>query len=94
MNFEWDPAKAATNRQKHGVDFADATGAFEDPYALSRPDPHPAEARMVTLGRDSLDRVVVVAWAWNEGNIRLISARRATPRERRQYAEDTDAQGI
>jgi uncharacterized DUF497 family protein len=46
---------------------------------------------MVTVGRDSLDQLVVVAWTWNEGNIRLISARRATPRERRQYAEDTDA---
>jgi hypothetical protein len=91
MDFEWDPAKAATNRHKHGVDFADAVGAFEDRYALSRPDPHPDEARMVTLGRDSLDRVLVVAWTWNEGNIRLIMARRATPRERRQYAEDPDA---
>lgn len=91
MDVEWDPAKAAINRRKHGVDFADAAGALEDPYALSRPDPHPSEARMVTVGRDSLDRLVVVAWTWNEGNVRLISARRATPRERRQYAEDTDA---
>ncbi len=91
MDFEWDPAKASTNRLKHGVDFADATGVFEDAYARTRPDPHPSESRMVTLGRDSLDRMVVVSWTWNEGNIRLISARRATPRERRQYAEDTDA---
>ena len=91
MEFEWDPAKAATNRAKHGVDFADAVAVFEDPYALSRPDPHPTEERAVTVGRDLLDRVIVVAWAWHGERIRLISARRATGRERRQYAEDVDA---
>ena len=91
MSFAWGPIKAATNRQKHGVDFADAVGVFDDPYALSRPDHHPTEARIVTLGRDMLDRLIVVAWTWDEDNIRLIMARRATPRERRQYAEDSDA---
>lgn len=91
MDFEWDPAKSEINRRKHGVDFADAVGAFEDRHGLTRPDPHPSEARFVTLGRDYLDRVIVVSWTWNEDNIRLIMARRATPRERRQYAEDADA---
>lgn len=46
MEVEWHPIKAATNRQKHGVDFADAVAALEDSYALSRPDLHPAEVRM------------------------------------------------
>ena len=91
MAFEWDPGKAETNRRKHGIDFADAVGAFEDPYALTRPDPHPTEERLVTLGRDLLDRVVVVSWTWSGTNIRLISARRATPQERRRYAEDVNA---
>ncbi len=91
MGFTWDPAKAGANRRKHGVDFADAVGVFEDALALTRPDPHPSEARSATVGRDFLDRVVVVAWTWDEDGIRLIMARRATPRERRDYAEEADA---
>jgi uncharacterized DUF497 family protein len=91
MDFEWDPAKAAANRQKHGIDLADAIGVFEDPYALTRPDSYPGEERFVTLGRDLLDRVLVVVWTASEDSLRLISARRATARERRQYAEDADA---
>ena len=91
MEFEWDQGKAEGNRRKHGVDFADAVGVFEDPYALSRPDPFPAEERVATLGRDLLDRLIVVVWTWRREKIRIISARRATPRERRRYAEDIDA---
>jgi uncharacterized DUF497 family protein len=91
MDVEWDPVKAVTNRHRHDVDFADAVAALEDPYALSRPDAHPSEAHMITIGRDTLARLIVIAWTWNEGNVRLISARLATPRERRQYAEDIDA---
>lgn len=63
MAFEWDPEKAEANRRKHGVDFADAAGAFADPFALTRDDPHPGEQRFVTLGRDFLDRLVLVSWA-------------------------------
>jgi uncharacterized DUF497 family protein len=91
MTFEWDRGKAEANRRKHRVDFADAVGVFEDPYALSRPDPFPAEERVATLGRDLLDRLIVVVWTWRGEAIRLISARPATPRERRHYAEDVDA---
>jgi len=91
MTFEWDRGKAEANRRKHGVDFADAVGVFEDPYALSRPDPFPAEERVATLGRDLLNRLIVVVWTWRGEAIRLISARRATPRERRHYAEDVHA---
>ena len=43
MDFEWDPAKAATNRGKHALHLADAPPVFEDPYALTRPDTHPTE---------------------------------------------------
>lgn len=91
MDFEWDPAKAAANRQKHGIDLADAIGVFEDAYALTQSDSFPDEERFVTLGRDLLDRVLVVVWTAREHAYRLISARRATARERRQYAEDADA---
>lgn len=91
MDFEWNPGKAEATRRKHRVDFADAVGVFEYPYALSRPDPFPAEERIATLGRDFLDRLIVVVWTFRGDGIRLISARRATPRERRHYAEDIDA---
>lgn len=91
MAFEWDPGKAEANRRRHGVDFADAVGAFDDPFALTQPDPYPTEERFVTLGRDFLDRLVVVVWTWRGKAIRLISAREATPRERRQYLEGPDA---
>ena len=90
MEFEWDAAKARTNWRKHGIDFADAVGVFGDPFALTRDDIHAGEARHVTVGRDLLDRPVVVAWAWRGARIRLISARLATPRERRQYTEGHD----
>ncbi|MBI2201902.1 MAG: BrnT family toxin [Armatimonadetes bacterium] len=43
MAFEWDPEKAEANRRKHGVDFADAVGAFGDPFALTQEDPHQTE---------------------------------------------------
>ncbi len=91
MAFEWDPDKAEANRRKHGVDFADAVGAFDDAHALTHLDPHSSEERFATLGRDFLDRLVVVAWTRRGEDIRLISARQATPRERRQYAEGADA---
>lgn len=72
--YEWDETKAATNRDKHGVDFADAISALEDELAVTIPDDCPDEERYVTTGLDALGRIVVVA-----------SARQAVPRERRQY---------
>lgn len=87
MVFRWDPAKARANRLKHGVGFPDAVGALEDPLALTRQDPHPTEDRFATLGLDFLGRLVLVSWTWRGDDIRSISARLATPRERRQYQE-------
>lgn len=86
MDFEWDPVKARANLRKHGVDFPDAVGAFEDARALTIDDSHPDEDRFLTLGRDFLARIVVIHWTWRGGRIRLISARRASPRQRQQYA--------
>jgi len=82
---EWDREKAEANRVKHGVDFADAATVLTDDLALTRPDDNPDEERFVTLGMDALGRVLVVAYAWYGDEIRLISARKATPSERRQY---------
>ncbi len=86
--FEWDEQKARTNERKHGVDFADAAAVLEDERGVTIYDELSAvgEQRFVTLGRDSLGRVVVVAYTWPGPNVRLISARKATPVERRQYA--------
>ena len=89
VRFEWDPAKARSNLTKHRVDFADAVAVFEDPRGLTRDDPHPREERFVTLGLDSLGRLLVVSWTQRgKDDIRLISARKATRSEARQYEED------
>ena len=69
----------------------DGFAAAPQTLILTRPDSFPSEERFVTLGRDLLDRVLVVVWTTSEHAYRLISARRATTRERRQYAEDADA---
>jgi uncharacterized DUF497 family protein len=85
VSYEWDPAKARRNLQKHGVDLADAVAVFEDEYALTLEDPSSEEPRWVSVGLDHLGRVLVVVYTWRGDKIRLISARPATPRERRQY---------
>ena len=87
--YEWDPRKARSNRVKHGVAFADAVGALEDPRALTEPDDHEGEARFVTVGLDYLARVVVVVYTWRGAIIRVISARKATPGERARYEADS-----
>jgi len=85
--FEWDARKAAANRRQHGIDLADATAVFEDERALTLEDGISAvdEQRMLTLGRDALGRLLVVAYTWRGRRARLLSARAATPFERRQY---------
>jgi uncharacterized DUF497 family protein len=88
VTFQWDPRKAKTNRSKHNVAFADATGVFEDPRAVTIDDPHPGEERYVTVGLDVLGRVVVVCWTPRDGEVRLISARPATKAERADYERD------
>lgn len=85
MEFEWDSRKATSNRRKHGVDFADAATVLHDERAITVRDEHPDEERFVTLGMDALGRTLAVAYAWRGNAVRLISARKATPRERRQY---------
>ena len=62
MSSEWDIQKAETNRRKHGVDFADAVSVLEDPSALTLEDEREDEERFVTMGMDSLGRVLVVVY--------------------------------
>jgi uncharacterized DUF497 family protein len=87
MTFEWDPAKAASNRKKHGVDFADAVGVFEDDQAITIED-HNAEGdpRFITIGIDITLKILVVVYASRVVDvIRIISARKATKKERLTY---------
>ena len=88
MRFEWDPVKAAKNRKKHGVDFADAVSVLYDELAVTIPAPHAGEERFATVGQDALGRLLVVVYTWREERIRIISARRATGLERRQYESE------
>jgi uncharacterized protein len=85
--YEWDPNKARTNLVKHGVLFADAVAVLEDDYALTMRDRYLEEERWITLGSDALGRVLVLVCTWRGDDIRLITARFATPRERRKYEE-------
>jgi uncharacterized DUF497 family protein len=84
--YEWDPAKAAANLTKHKVHFADAALSLEDPQALTVPDPDAVgEERFIALAADPTGRVLVTVFAYSEANIRIISARRASPAERKRY---------
>ncbi|MGQ0563139.1 MAG: BrnT family toxin [Gemmatimonadota bacterium] len=87
MDFEWDPKKAATDRAKHDVDFADVTGVFYDPRAVTLADDYPDEERYATIGIDNLGRIIVVVYCWRDKSIRIISARKATRVEREIYEE-------
>jgi len=87
MDYEWDSNKARANLRKHGIDFADAVGVFEDELALTIDDEHPEEERFITIGMDTLGRILTVIYTWRGEVIRIISAREATARERKQYEE-------
>jgi uncharacterized protein len=90
--FAWDPIKAESNRQRHGATFEEAATVFRDPLALTifDVDHSDEEERWITLARSDAQRLLVVVHTFaeiavNEAEIRIISAREATPHERRQY---------
>jgi hypothetical protein len=87
MEFEWDPEKATSNAEKHGVEFVEATTVFGDPLELTIVDPDHSESedRFISLGRSVTGAILVVSFTERESRIRIISARPATPRERRGY---------
>lgn len=87
--FEWDARKAVANVRKHGVTFEEACTAFGDPLGILMHDPDHsiAEQRHVLLGMSNRLRLLVVSHAERPPRTRLISARRATPKERRTYEE-------
>jgi hypothetical protein len=86
MRVTWDPRKAAANVLKHGIRFSDAETVLFDPAALTREDTSAeGEQRFVSVGLDALGRVDVVVYTYRAEDIRMISARAAVSRERRQY---------
>ncbi len=91
LEFEWDARKAKQNRKKHGVSFEEASTVFGDPLALTIPDPLHSEGedRLITLGASSVRRLLVVVFTERADKIRIISARVANRRERKDYEEGT-----
>ena len=88
MKLIWDPEKARANLAKHGVRFSDAEPVLFDPGALTREDEYAeGEQRFVTVGSDSLGRVLTVVYSYQGEVIRMISARKATGSERNVYEE-------
>jgi uncharacterized protein len=87
MTYQWDLNKAKSNLKKHGVRFADAVSVFEDERAITIEDEHETESRFITIGRDILLRILVVIYTFRRHIIRIISARKATARERKIYEE-------
>jgi hypothetical protein len=89
MEFEWDEEKAAANEQKHGVSFPEAQTAFEDPLSLTgyAPDHSDDEDRFITMGTSLEGRLLVISHTDRENRVRIISAREASRRERRDYED-------
>ena len=91
LSFEWHETKAKSNLAKHGVSFEEAATVFGDPLSVTIPDPahSQAENRFVILGISHNQKLLVVVHTDRGDNIRIISARRASRRERINYEEST-----
>lgn len=90
MRFEWDKKKANENIRKQGVSFEEAMTVFEDSDFLIFSDPFHSlhEQRFIIIGQSKLQRVLLVAYTQRGNTTRLISARKATHSERKEYEED------
>jgi hypothetical protein len=87
LNFEWHTEKALKNIKRHNVTFEEASTAFKDPLSLTIDDPHHSddEQRYVLIGKSYKNRILIVIHTERGNNIRIISARRATKKERAYY---------
>ena len=87
MRFEWNPQKAKSNHQKHGVTFDEAISIFKDPFSITYHDPDHSldEDRYITVGFSKFGKVLVVSHADRYDAIRIISARPTTKAERLKY---------
>jgi uncharacterized protein len=91
LKFEWNPRKAASNLSKHGVSFQEAIKAFADPLArvFDDEDHSVDEQREILIGHSTKDRLLIVSFTAQGASVRIISARKATRRERKEYEENT-----
>ena len=89
MRFEWDSEKSKQNLKKHGVSFEEAATVFYDPMSATFDDPAHSigEYRFITIGLSSEDHLIVVSHTDRDDNIRIISARVATSKERKKHEE-------
>ena len=87
MKFEWDEKKNEKNRQKHGIWFEEARNIFTDPYHRIFLDASQYEERYIAIGYSGSERLLVIVFCYkkNEHIIRIISARKATKKERKFY---------
>jgi uncharacterized protein len=89
MDFEWDEQKAESNRRKHGVSFAEAVTVFADTLSLTGYDPDHSddEDRYLTMGMSVDARLLIVSHTDRGDVVRIISAREANNRERKDYED-------
>jgi uncharacterized DUF497 family protein len=89
--FEWDETKASENLRKHKISFDEAETVFDDPLAITIPDPEhsKSERRFIDLGQSETGRIIVVSYTQRARAIRIIGARRATRTERLKYEEES-----
>lgn len=89
LRFEWDSRKALLNKRKHQVTFEEASTIFGDPLSVTIPDPAHSigEDRFITIGTSANNKLIVVVHTDRDGIIRIISARKATAGERKQYEQ-------
>jgi len=89
LEFEWDPAKAEANLKEHGISFDEATTVFRDTLSItiSDPDHSDSEDRFIDIGMSHRMQLLVVSYTERKDRIRIISARRATRAERKNYEE-------
>jgi uncharacterized protein len=88
MDITWDPNKAEVNFKKHGIRFSDAEMVLFDSFAMTIEEQMVAnELRYVSVGTDAVGRIIAVVYSYRSDSIRLISARKATRKERTQYEE-------
>ena len=95
MQFEWDPQKAAANVKRRRISFDEAASVLEDPLSTTYPDEAHSEeeTRFLTVGASHRGRVLVVAHMDRNDTIRIITARRATRREREFYEQGKSTRG-
>ena|SRR3989338_6978155 len=89
VNFEWDEGNLVKNYTKHGVSCEEAESVFQDSFRLDYADPlhSHSENRFITVGRSNRPRVLLLAWTLRRTNVRVISARPASRKERKIYEE-------